>query len=198
MENIGDTTLHNINYLYVLLLIIVGVIMGYLYFFSHKFVKIIFKPLNNKIFIKCIIGGLILGLFGTILPLTMFSGEDQIFTVMETGTSLGIVILIVTSIIKIILTNVCIESGLKGGHFFPMIFAGICMGYGFSLLLHMDPIIAMCVVTSTFLANIMKKPLAVVLLLMIIFPVNLIPLMLVSSMIACIFNEPKFLNDKLT
>ena len=191
MPSAGTASFKNINFFYILLLTIIGIILGYIYFISHKLIKEVFKPLKTNIIIKCIIGGLILGLIGTLLPLTMFSGEEQIITILETGKNIGIVILILTSIIKVFLTNLCIESGLKGGHFFPMIFSGIALGYAFSIILNMDPVISMAVVTSSFLANIMKKPLAVVLLLMILFPANLIPIMLASSIIACLFKMPK-------
>ena len=195
MPSAGTASFKNINFFYILLLTIIGIILGYIYFISHKLIKEVFKPLKTNIIIKCIIGGLILGLIGTLLPLTMFSGEEQIITILETGKNIGIVILILTSIIKVFLTNLCIESGLKGGHFFPMIFSGIALGYAFSIILNMDPVISMAVVTSSFLANIMKKPLAVVLLLMILFPANLIPIMLASSIIACLFKTPKIITN---
>ena len=195
IPSLKDASFTNVNYLYLVILIIIGIILGYIYFISHKLVKIVFKPIKDNIIIKCTIGGLILGIIGTLLPLTMFSGEEQISIILETGTSIGIIILIVTSILKIFLTNICIESGLKGGYFFPMIFSGISFGYAMSILLNMDSVIAMAIVTTSFLASIMKKPLAVVLLLMIIFPSSLIPIMLLSSVIATIFKTPKILKN---
>ena len=67
------------------------------------------------------------------------------------------------------------------------------MGYTLSILLNMDPILSMSIVTTSFVASILKKPIAVVLLLMIIFPMNLIPLMLVAAVVACLFKTPEFL-----
>ena len=134
-----------------------------------------------------------MGIIGTLLPLTMFSGEKQIYLLLDNVVQLGLIALILTSILKIVLTNVCIETGLKGGHFFPLIFSGTAMGYALSILLNMDPIISMAIVTTSFMASILKKPIAVVLLLMIIFPMNLIPLMLVSAIVACLFKTPGFL-----
>ena len=145
---------------------------------------------------ESIIGGLILGIIGTILPLTMFSGEEQIEFILESGTKIGFAILLVISIVKIFLTNICIESGLKGGHFFPMIFSGIACGYAMSIILNIDPVISMAVVTSSFLSYIMKKPLAVVLLLIIVFPANLVPIMLVSSIVASTFINFNTTNNK--
>ncbi len=195
LHSIGTATLNNLNYPAIILLIILGIMLSYIYFISRKISKIIFKSLENNFILKGIIGGLILGIMGTLLPLTMFSGEKQIYLLLDNGAQLGLVILILTSIIKIVLTNICIETSLKGGHFFPLIFSGTAMGYALSILLNMDPILSMSIVTTSFMASILKKPIAVVLLLMIIFPVNLIPLMLVSAVVACLFKTPKFLDD---
>ena len=193
LHSIGTADLANLNYFYVIVLMAIGIVLSYLYFISHKMVKAIFRGLENKFIIKGIIGGLLLGIIGTFLPLAMFSGEEQIYLLLGTGAQLGLMVLILTSIIKIVLTNVCIETGLKGGHFFPMIFSGTAMGYAMSILLNMDPIVSMSIVTTSFMAGILKKPLAVVLLLMVIFPMNLLPLMLVSAVIACLFETLEML-----
>lgn len=138
LHTIGTTTLANINYFHIVLLIILGILLGYFYFISNKVVKLLFRNLKNKHIIKGIVGGLLLGITGSVLPLTMFSGEEQIYLLVENGAQIGLIILILTSIIKIVLTNLCIESGLKGGHFFPMIFSGTAMGYAISIILNMD------------------------------------------------------------
>ena len=178
-----------------ILLIFLGILLSYIYFISRKLSKGIFKNIENNFILKGVVGGLILGVMGTLLPLTMFSGEKQIYLLLDNGAQIGLIILIITSLLKIVLTNICIESGLKGGHFFPLIFSGTAMGYALSIPLNMDPIISMAIVTTSFMANIMKKPIAVVMLLIIIFPINLIPLMLVSAVIACLFKTPAFLDD---
>ncbi|MBQ9025364.1 MAG: chloride channel protein [Methanobrevibacter sp.] len=193
LHSIGTATLDNLNYLGIIAMIILGTVLSYVYFLSHKMSQTAFKNLKDNFIVKGVIGGLILGVIGTLLPLTMFSGEEQIYILMDTGAQLGIMILILTSLLKIVLTNICIESGLKGGHFFPLIFSGTAMGYAMSLLLNMDPVISMAIVTSSFMAGILRKPFAVVLLLMIIFPMNLIPLMLISAVIPCLIETPEFL-----
>ena len=195
-DSIGSTTLNNINWLYIIILCIIGIILGYIYFYSKIIVTKLLIPLKNNILIKCIIGGILLGLIGTVLPLTMFSGEEQISIILENGKTIGILILLLTGLVKIILTNICIETGLKGGHFFPMIFSGISVGYAFSIILNYDPIICMAITTTAFLSHILKKPIATILLLMILFPPNLIPIMLVPAVLANIFKTPK--NKELT
>ena len=194
LHSIGTATLTNLNYPGIILLILLGIMLSYIHFISSKLSKIIFKNLKSNFILKGLAGGLILGIMGTLLPLTMFSGEKQMYLLLDIGAQLGLEVLILTSILKIILTNICIETGLKGGQFFPLIFSGTAMGYAMSIILNMDPIISMSVVTTSFLASILKKPIAVVLLLMIIFPMNLIPLMLVSAVVACLFKTPESLD----
>lgn len=195
LHSIGTASLSNLNYPGIIILIILGMLLSYVYLVSHKLSKEIFKKLSDNFVLKGAIGGLMLGIIGTLLPLTMFSGEKQIYLLLDVGAQLGIIVLILTSILKIVLTNVCIETGLKGGHFFPLIFSGTSMGYALSILLNMNPIMSMAIVTTSFMAGILKKPIAVVLLLIIIFPVNLIPLMLVSAVIPCLVKTPEFLED---
>ena len=193
LHSIGTATLSNLNYPGVIMLIILGILLSYVYFISRKLSKRIFKNLGDNFILKGVVGGLILGIIGTLLPLTMFSGEEQIYLLLDAGVQLGLIVLILTSVLKIALTNICIETGLKGGHFFPLIFSGTSMGYALGILFNMDPIISMSIVTTSLMAGILRKPIAVVLLLMIIFPVNLIPLMLVSAVIPCLFETPEFL-----
>jgi H+/Cl- antiporter ClcA len=191
LHSMGTTTLTNLNITYVILLILLGIFLAYFYFLSNKLVKLAFQNFKENPITKAVIGGLFLGILGTLLPLTMFSGEEQIYVLLENGAQLGFLVLLLTALLKIVLTNICIETGLKGGHFFPMIFSGTALGYAMSIIINIDPIVSMSILTTSFMANILKKPLAVVLLMMIIFPVNLIPLMLVAAVISCLFRTPR-------
>ena len=73
--------------------------------------------------------------------------------------------------------DIALQSGLKGGHFFPIIFAGVCLGYAAGALVfgyaigHMA--FGAAVVTAALLGGIMRKPLAVTVLLFLCFPIKL-------------------------
>ena len=85
--------------------------MLYIYLSPNKLSKVIFKKLNGNFILKGVIGGLILGIFGTLLPLTMFSGERQMYLLLGSGVQLGITVLILTSVLKIVLTINCFKLG---------------------------------------------------------------------------------------
>ena len=66
----------------VVLLIIVGIAAGYLFLIFQKISNWFFGKMREKnlAVLNAVLGGLILGLIGTALPMTMFSGGSDIQT----------------------------------------------------------------------------------------------------------------------
>lgn len=181
------------EWIWLLPLSLIGIIAGYFYHFSHKIVTKMCEPIKNHIIVKCILAGLLLGIAGTFLPFTMFSGEHQMLEIMDNWKEIGVVILILTAIIKLLITNICIIMGFKGGHFFPCIFSGVCIGYALCILIGINPVFSVIVITTSLMASLMRKPFATVLLLMICFPVPAIPTMLLASVIGSSIKIPEIL-----
>ena len=196
MESMAAEKQDIFSYLFAVPLTLIGIAAGYLFFLFQKLTSVLKGRLEKYIILRAAAGGLLLGIAGTFLPLTMFSGEHQIGVVMEGMKNIGAVMLLAVAIIKLLLTNICISSGLKGGHFFPVIFCGICIGAAFSLFTGVDMIFCMCVATTGLVGFTMKKPIATVLLLMIIFPPRYIPVMLFAAAAARFIPLPKqLIND---
>ncbi|MCI5741183.1 MAG: chloride channel protein [Lachnospiraceae bacterium] len=124
-----------------------------------------------------LLAGLILGCVFTVLPVVQFSGESQMAVLITDYTKYAPVAMMGIAFLKILITNLCIQMGLKGGHFFPVIFAAVCLGYGISLLVFpMDAAhatFAAAITTAATLGVSMKKPLAVTCLLFLCFPVRM-------------------------
>ena len=92
---------------------------------------------------------------------------------MELGSvwaGMGAAILLATGLLKILITAMCVNMGWRGGHFFPVIFAGISIGYGAALLTGADPVFCLCVVTAALVGGVMRRPVIAVLLLFLCFP----------------------------
>ena len=188
----GNLIVEKKEWLYLIPLCFVGVTAGIFYSVFHSFTNTISNFFKKRTIFKCTLAGIILGIAGTFLPLVMFSGEEQMGEVIDIYKELGIVILFLTGFVKLFITNICNSLGLKGGHFFPCIFSGICFGYAMSLILGLNPVFCVCVVTTALMSYLIKKPFAVVLLLMICFPVQAIPVMLLASTIGSFIKIPKF------
>ena len=81
-------------------------------------------PLAERTILRATIGGVIFGLVGVALPLTLFTGTDQLTTVIHDGTTLGAGLLIAVVFAKILTFAVCEATGFIGGPFLVMLFIG--------------------------------------------------------------------------
>jgi H+/Cl- antiporter ClcA len=84
----------------------------------------VFGRLRVPAIVRPLIGGLVFGVIGVVLPLTMFTGSDQLKTVLETGGMLGAGFLAALVIAKIFTFAVSQASGFVGGPIFPALFIG--------------------------------------------------------------------------
>ncbi|WP_335382089.1 chloride channel protein [Neobacillus drentensis] len=162
-------------------LILIGLLFAILYEFFGEILHKVFKPLENYKIIKAVIGGLVLGIIGTILPTMLFSGEHQLTELPAEWKGMSIYLLLISAIVKLLITEFCLATGWRGGHIFPVIFAGASLGYGMALLFPIDPVTSVAIVTTSLTSGIMKKPIAAVFILIILFPIKLIIPMIVAA-----------------
>ncbi len=80
--------------------------------------------LPNRTILRATIGGVAFGLVGVALPLTLFTGTDQLTTVIHDGAALGAGLLTAIVLAKILVFAVCEATGFVGGPFLVMLFIG--------------------------------------------------------------------------
>ncbi len=81
-------------------------------------------PLAKRTILRPALGGIAFGLVGVALPLTLFTGTDQLATVIRDGTALGAGLLIAVVFAKILVFALCEATGFVGGPFLVMLFIG--------------------------------------------------------------------------
>ena len=81
-------------------------------------------PLAKFTVLRPLIGGVAFGLVGVALPLTLFTGTDQLTTVIHDGAALGAGLLIAVVFAKILVFALCEATGFIGGPFLVMLFIG--------------------------------------------------------------------------
>ena len=122
--------------------------------------------------------GAVVGAMCILVPMAMFSGEDQMADLVGGFGSYAPWMLIGVCLLKTLMTAFCLRFGLKGGHFFPMIFACSCMGIGMAMLVFPDfsshAVFSAGVVTAATLGAQLRKPLAVTFLLLLCFPFRMV------------------------
>lgn len=198
LPRIGEYNITNTERLWGIPIALLGTLAGLLFIISEKLLSKFFNKLQSSfgIIISTTLGGMILGICGTYLPLVMFSGEESINEVSKNIGEFAPWVLIVSGLLKLVLTNVCIKSGWKGGHFFPVIFCGVSIGFGVALLMGLDTAFCAAVITAALLGVTMRKPLAVTVLLLLCFDARILPWILLAAFVSSlvvgkIYNKAK-------
>ena len=108
------------------LLAIVATVVGWIFIYCTKFLKSIFKRIKTPIYIKTLIGGIVLGVISYYFPLTRYFGHDEINVLLNNDFSVNTLFLILG--FKILAISVTVTSGWRGGFIIPLFFVGTALG----------------------------------------------------------------------
>ena len=115
-----------------LLVGIIGGFVGIMFKLISGIVHRVFAPLANRPISRAVIGGIIIGLIGTFLPLTLYSGQNQLLQMIHNPAAFGIGILLIMVVVKALITSTSFATGFDGGPIFPLLFMGGCVGLAIS------------------------------------------------------------------
>ena len=79
--------------------------------------------------------GLLLGACMHWLPLVPFDGEQQMRPLLEGQNGTSALLLLLSAMVKLIMLGLCLETGWRGGVFFPLFLIACATGTGLHLLL---------------------------------------------------------------
>ena len=140
---------------------------------------------------KPVIAGVVMGAVACALPYVLFPGETQSEELMQTWTTWTALALVGTGVLKAAITPMCLNMGWMGGNFFPSIFAGVAAGYGLAALTGADPMLMVTATATAFLAGVIRKPLMVLAVLFLCFPVEGLIWMGLAAIIGAALPVPK-------
>ncbi len=122
----------------VLVGVIAGVI-GILFKVIFGVMHLVFAPLNKRPVIRAIVGGVVIGLIGSFLPLTLYSGQDQLLQIIHNPAAYSVGLLLLLLLVKALLTSTSFATGFDGGPIFPLLFIGGTLGLAISQVLPFIP-----------------------------------------------------------
>ncbi|WP_121668083.1 chloride channel protein [Mesonia aquimarina] len=111
---------------YAVLFAVVGAVFGWAFIFCTKFFKSIFEKKPIPIYIKTLIGGILLGVIAFYFPITRYFGHHEINELLSGKFPLTLLIAIL--IFKIIAISITVTSGWRGGFIIPLFFVGATLG----------------------------------------------------------------------
>lgn len=154
-----------VDVLWVVLLALLGMALALLAGILLRIADLLFSRLSERPIERALAAGAIFSIVGSLAPLVMFSGEDQIQTIVADPSHYGIALLLVLALGKLALLAVGFKSGFLGGPTFPSVFACVCVAEAVQIAI---PGLALPIVIAAIMAGFLmvlfKTPLMIVLL----------------------------------
>lgn len=110
------------------LLGLVAVIVAFCFAVLLKMLQRLMTPLQNQPILRCMGIGLLMGLMGMAMPITLFLGSEGLFTVVEGRQEFTLGFLLLSALLKIVAVTVVLAGGFIGGPIFPLFFVGGTLG----------------------------------------------------------------------
>lgn len=132
-------------------------------------------------------GAAVIAAVGFALPLTMFSGRQELGVILSDGPSLGLGLLAMVVLGKILAFVVSMRWGFFGGPFFPLLFIGAALGALLAQIIPGLPLaVAVISLAAGACASLIPLPLMVIILTSMIFglPVEMTVLPSVAAVTA--------------
>ncbi|MFL5703388.1 MAG: chloride channel protein [Ktedonobacteraceae bacterium] len=149
-----------------LLIGVIAGVIGTVYKVIFGVVHLVFAPLKQLPVIRAVVGGILIGLIGSFLPLALYSGQNQLLEIIHNPAAYGVGLLLLLLLAKALLTSTSYATGFDGGPIFPLLFIGGTLGLAISQVF---PFIPQGVGVTTGMAGIASAvfpiPLTVALLL---------------------------------
>ena len=160
---------------------LVGAAGGWLYLTLQTQTRNWLAPLQHRPVLRGILGGFALGLVALFLPMVLFSGQHLLQPAYDSYLQLGFWILLLTALARLLLTNLMLASGWKGGQFLPMMFGGAALGLSVSALFPVVPApVAALAAMGALVAVVLPKPIIALVLMTLMFPIQYVGVSVVS------------------
>jgi H+/Cl- antiporter ClcA len=111
-----------------ILLGILGVVFAFIFALSRKVFGRLLAPLEDKPIIRCTGVGLVVGLVGFAMPVTLFLGTEELLQVVDGRETLTVGFLVLAAVLKILMLTLVLTAGFVGGPIFPLLFVGGAVG----------------------------------------------------------------------
>lgn len=149
------------------------------------------KSLNNRPVIRSLSGGVVLGLFASIFPLILFSGQHELQPLYDSQASTLFWFILFTGIAKLFVTSFLLTTGWKGGQFLPIMFGGSALGLAISILIPgVSPLVAAVGGMAGSTVAVIRQPVVVVVLLLLFFPLKLVGVIAVATLVGLLVARP--------
>jgi chloride channel protein, CIC family len=158
--------------------------LAVIFLLTVKVMRRLIAPLNSQPIVRGTVGGILLGLLGMALPITLFLGTDGLVTTTQDAAEIGFGLLILFALAKILALGGALSFGFIGGPIFPLLFVGATLGSAINLLIPEIPLgLSVSCLMVAIPASIVPIPIALAVIGTVIVglsPTNTIPVIMAA------------------
>lgn len=170
------------NLLEGLVLGIVGAGVAVMFIYIFRFIGHLLEPLEEHLIALATLGGLCIGLIAFFFPQTLFFSEEQIHTVIETGMTLSVTMLLLIAVAKMFAISFTLHSGFLGGFIFPLFFIGANVGLAIAIAIpQIHPTVGMVCLMAAVNVAVTKTPVSTSIILSVLSGTAMLPVIVISS-----------------
>ncbi|MDD7920353.1 chloride channel protein [Actinomycetospora callitridis] len=141
--------------------------------------------------LRATLGGAVLAVCGVVVPLSLFSGEQGVEALVADLPRTTAGGLLVLAAVKVVATVACLATGWFGGEIFPSVFSGVAAGLVVVALVPAAPVtVAVAAGAGAAATVVLRRPLAVVLILLVFLPLDALLPILVGVATAAVARGP--------
>lgn len=167
-----------------------GAAVAALFVLIFRGVGYVLKPLEPIPIGLAMCGGLAIGLIAFAFPQTLFFGEEEIHTVIETGATLSVGMLLAIALAKMFAISFTLHSGFLGGFIFPLFFIGANVGYAISLAIpQIHPTIGMVCIMAAVNVAVTKTPISTSIILSVLSGTAMLPVIAIASFVSFLLSS---------
>lgn len=161
----------------------IGAAVAALFVLVFRTVGWLTKPLEHRTILLATLGGLSIGLIALVFPQTLFFGEREIETIIETGSTFGVTMLLLIGLAKMLAISCTLHSGFRGGFIFPLFYIGAAVGLAIALgFPQVHPTIGMVCMMAAVNVAITKTPISTTVILSVLSDTAMVPVIVIASL----------------
>jgi len=174
-----------VNLLQGALLGAIGALVAMLFVLLFRGIGHLSEHLAHRTILLATLGGLSIGLIALVFPQTLFFGEREISTIVETGSTFGVTMLLGIAAAKMLAVSLTLHSGFRGGFIFPLFYIGAAVGLAISLAVpQIHPTIGMVCMMAAVNVAITKTPISTTVILSVLSDTAMVPVLVIASFVS--------------
>jgi H+/Cl- antiporter ClcA len=167
------------------LLGILGAVTAVIFVVVFRSIGYLSEHIAHHVILLATLGGLSIGLIAYLFPQTLFFGEKEISTIVETGSTFGITMLLAIAAAKMLAVSCTLHSGFRGGFIFPLFYIGAAVGLAIALAVpQIHPTIGMICMMAAVNVAITKTPISTTVILSVLSDTAMVPVIVIASFVS--------------